>query len=61
MPIHQINLFICEKCDSHDTSCEETLLYDDPVVKKEGWAYYADMLMCPTCISKMAVDVGDIT
>jgi len=51
MPIHQINLFICELCGIYETSCVETGLYDDPVVKKDGWGHKNDMLLCPICMA----------
>ena len=41
MPIHQINLFVCEKCWEKDTTCHDVIMYDDPVVCKDGWAYVA--------------------
>lgn len=57
MPIHQINLFVCEKCWEKDTTCHDVIMYDDPVVCKDGWVYVAvengkELLMCPCCQSK---------
>jgi hypothetical protein len=60
MPIHQINLFVCEKCGQKDTSCYEVILYDDPVVSKEGWGYgngeAQELLLCPTCRQSVKFD-----
>jgi hypothetical protein len=59
MPIYQINLFVCEKCGEKDTTCYDVIMYDDPVVCKDGWAYMAvgengkELFMCPCCITKL--------
>jgi hypothetical protein len=65
MPIHQINLFVCEKCGKKDTTCQEVILYDDPVVKldrpgADEWTYEdieedgktKELLVCPECRKK---------
>jgi len=61
MPIHQINLFVCEKCGEKDTTCYDVIMYDDPVVCKEGWAYVSveengkvkELFMCPCCCARV--------
>jgi hypothetical protein len=53
MSVYQINLFICDRCDRTESTREEVILYDDPVVVMEGWGYVENDLLCAECLNEI--------
>ena len=56
MPIYQINVWVCELCETVQTTSEIVSPYSDPVVTYPSggtWEYIAkddrEVLVCPTC------------
>lgn len=63
MPVHQVNIFICEKCGRvKNETILDIGLYSDPVVSPEGpeWDYVeldsGCILHCDRCLLKLAKD-----
>jgi hypothetical protein len=55
MPIYQTNIWVCEVCNSIQTTTEEVSPYSDPVVTPlDGveWDYIKspEKLACPGCV-----------